>query len=243
MAQQPLKSFDCPLIGVSSYNSILVTLFSTRSRVGQLDRNWGISRMWIRRLKSDQRPIFSGLRFFNEPEISDSEPTASGPSRRTFSQDFYVLKKSIDLSRVEPMNLDHRGWHMIIYVIINDVGDFASFGIITHNAVDLGTQISGIPVSTKITRAVMNKQKNDFTNKQIKLLWCIFNINTIGCGLPWQLSLASDKWTSPVRCRSDHKALAAKYWNVERYSIINFHFFVWHIDILCNYRVQYTYCN
>ena len=57
-----------------------------------------------------------------------------------------------------------------IYVIINDVGDFASFGIITHNAVDLGTQISGIPVSTKITRAVMNKQKNDFTNKQIKRL-------------------------------------------------------------------------
>ena len=28
-------------------------------------------------------PIFSGLRFFNEPEIS----------RRTYAQDFYVLKK------------------------------------------------------------------------------------------------------------------------------------------------------
>ena len=41
-----------------------------------------------------QRPIFFlGLSFFNEPEIVDSGPQLS-------AQDFYILKKSIDLSRV-----------------------------------------------------------------------------------------------------------------------------------------------
>ena len=33
MAQQPLKSFDCPLMRVSLSDSILVHLFSTRGRV------------------------------------------------------------------------------------------------------------------------------------------------------------------------------------------------------------------
>ena len=47
-------------------------------------------------IKYAQRPIFSGLRFYNESEISDSGPPAESPSRR----DFYVLKKPIDLSRV-----------------------------------------------------------------------------------------------------------------------------------------------
>ena len=37
--------------------------------------NLGI-RTWICRLNFAQRPIFSGLRFFNEPEISDSVPPA-----------------------------------------------------------------------------------------------------------------------------------------------------------------------
>ena len=35
-----------------------------------------------------------------EPEISDSGPPALSPFQRTCVQDFYVLKKSIDLSRV-----------------------------------------------------------------------------------------------------------------------------------------------
>ena len=52
--------------------------------------------MWIHWLNFAQRPVFSGLRFFNETEISDSV----SPSRRTCAQNFYVLKKSIDLSRV-----------------------------------------------------------------------------------------------------------------------------------------------
>ena len=45
----------------------------------------------MRRLNFAQRPIFSDFRFFNEPEISDSGPTA---------QEFYVLKKFNDLNRV-----------------------------------------------------------------------------------------------------------------------------------------------
>ena len=38
--------------------------------------NLGITRTLICWLNFAQRPIFSGLRFFNEPEISDSEPPA-----------------------------------------------------------------------------------------------------------------------------------------------------------------------
>ena len=38
--------------------------------------NLGITRTWICRLNFTQGPIFSGLRFFNEPEISDSVPPA-----------------------------------------------------------------------------------------------------------------------------------------------------------------------
>ena len=48
---------------------------------------------WICRFNFAQRPIFSGLRFFNESEILDSGPRAWSPSRGTCAQDFYVLKK------------------------------------------------------------------------------------------------------------------------------------------------------
>ena len=58
--------------------------------------NLGITRTWVCRLNFAQ----SGLRFFNEPEISDSGPPAYSPTRRTCAEDFYVLKKSIDLSRI-----------------------------------------------------------------------------------------------------------------------------------------------
>ena len=56
--------------------------------------NLGITSTWKYRLNFAQRPIFSGLRFFNEPEISDPGPP--GPSRRIFT----FWKKSIDLSRI-----------------------------------------------------------------------------------------------------------------------------------------------
>ena len=57
-------------------------------------------RTWICRFNFAQRPVFSGLRFFNEPEISDLGTSDFSPSWMTCAQDFYVLKKSIDLSRV-----------------------------------------------------------------------------------------------------------------------------------------------
>ena len=49
--------------------------------------NLGITRTWVCRLNFAQRPIFSALRFFKEPEISDSEPPAWSPSRRTCAQE------------------------------------------------------------------------------------------------------------------------------------------------------------
>ena len=79
------------------------SLLSTALRPFQIycaPPNLGITRTWICRINYAQRPIFSGLRFFNEPEILDSGPPAWSPSRRTCAQYFYVLKKSINLSRV-----------------------------------------------------------------------------------------------------------------------------------------------
>ena len=67
-------------------------------------------------IKFCSEAYFSGLRFFNEPEISDSGLPALSPFRRTCAQDFYVLKKFIYLSRVWTWDLeastvprDHRG--------------------------------------------------------------------------------------------------------------------------------------
>ena len=68
--------------------------------------NLAITRTRMCRLNFAQRPIFSGLRFFNEPEISDSGPPASSHSQRTCAQDFYIPKKPIDLSRV----WTHKPW-------------------------------------------------------------------------------------------------------------------------------------
>ena len=59
-----------------------------------------VLRTWICRLNFAQSPIISGLKFFNELQISQSGPPAWSPSRRTCSHDFYDLKKSIDLRRV-----------------------------------------------------------------------------------------------------------------------------------------------
>ena len=69
--------------------------------------NLRITRTWIYRLNFSQRTIFLDFRFFNELEITDSGPQLKVPPE-TCAQDFYVLKKSIDLSRVwtrEPWTL------------------------------------------------------------------------------------------------------------------------------------------
>ena len=78
--------------------------------------NLGITRTWICRLNFAQRPIFS--------------------SRRTCAQDFYVLKKSIDVSRVwtrepwisrrtrypETTEYDRIIWSALRSVMFNNVG-------------------------------------------------------------------------------------------------------------------------
>ena len=67
-------------------------------------------------LKFCWETYFIGLRFFNEPEISDSGPPALSPSRRTCAQDFYVLKIQPGLNQwilnleESTLPLDHRGW-------------------------------------------------------------------------------------------------------------------------------------
>ena len=67
--------------------------------------NLGITRTWICRLIFAQRPIFSGLRFFNESEISD-------PSRRTCTQDFTSWKNPSTSAGFEPANLGSRNEHV-----------------------------------------------------------------------------------------------------------------------------------
>ena len=54
--------------------------------------NLGITRTWIFRLNFAKRPIFSGLRFFNEPDISDSGPQP-GLNPRTFYLEAITLPR------------------------------------------------------------------------------------------------------------------------------------------------------
>ena len=64
--------------------------------------NFDITRTW---LNFAQRPIFSSLRFFNEPEISDSEHSSL--------KDLYVLKKNSSTSAgFQPANLGSRDEHV-----------------------------------------------------------------------------------------------------------------------------------
>jgi hypothetical protein len=56
--------------------------------------------------------FFSGYRFFNEPEISDSGSLALSTSPRTYAQDFYVLKNPSTSVGFEPANLGSQGEHV-----------------------------------------------------------------------------------------------------------------------------------
>ena len=68
--------------------------------------NLGI-RTWVCRLNFAQWPIFSGLKFFNEPEISLGSPQLKVPLGGLVLRIFTFWKNSSDLSRVwtcEPWN-------------------------------------------------------------------------------------------------------------------------------------------
>ena len=65
-------------------------------------------------IKFCSEAYFLDLRLFNEPEILDSRLAAWSPSRRTITQDFYVLKKNPSTSAgFEPANLSSWGKHVI----------------------------------------------------------------------------------------------------------------------------------
>ena len=74
--------------------------------------NLGKTRTWICRLNFAQRPIFSGLRFFNEPEISDSGPQLKVPPRRLVLKIFTSWKNPSTLAGFEPANLGSRDEHV-----------------------------------------------------------------------------------------------------------------------------------
>ena len=74
--------------------------------------NLGITRTWICRLNFAQRPIFSGLRIFNEPEISDSGSQLKVPPGRLVLRISTSWKNPSTSVGFEPANLGCRGEHV-----------------------------------------------------------------------------------------------------------------------------------
>ena len=74
--------------------------------------NLGITRTLICRLNFAQRPVFSGLRFFNEPEISDSWPQLIVPPGGLVLRIFTSWKNQSTSAGFEPANLGSRGEHV-----------------------------------------------------------------------------------------------------------------------------------
>ena len=66
-------------------------------------------RTWICRLNFAQRPIFSSLRFFNEPEISDSRPP-----RGLMLRIFRSWRSPSTSAGFEPVNLGSQGKHITL---------------------------------------------------------------------------------------------------------------------------------
>ena len=69
--------------------------------------NLGIIGTWICRLNFAQKANYSGLRFFNHPEISDSGPPASGPEKIHWPQ-LGLNPRILDLE-ASTLPRDHRG--------------------------------------------------------------------------------------------------------------------------------------
>ena len=101
------------------------------------------TRTWIWRLNFAQRPIFSGLRFFNKPEISHSGPPAYSPSQRTCGQDFYVLKKihrshpglkprTLDLKMSKNIKYNHEFHYLKIIDRISPTSRFQIYFVNIH---------------------------------------------------------------------------------------------------------------
>ena len=91
---------------------ITVQCTATVSRSIVLPRILGITRTWICRLNFAQRPIFSGLRFFNEPEISESGHQLKVPPGGLVLRMFTSWKNPSTSVGFEPANLGSRGEHV-----------------------------------------------------------------------------------------------------------------------------------
>ena len=77
--------------------------------------NLGITRTGICRLNFfAQRPIFSGLKFFNKPEISYSGPPLKVPPGGPVLRIFTSLKNLSTSAGFEPANLGSRGEHVTL---------------------------------------------------------------------------------------------------------------------------------
>ena len=72
--------------------------------------NLGISRTWICRLNFAQMPIFSGLRFFNESEISESQLKV--PPEGLVLRIFTSWKNPLISAGFKPATLGSRGKHV-----------------------------------------------------------------------------------------------------------------------------------
>ena len=68
--------------------------------------NLDITRTWMCRLNFTQRPIFSGFKFFNEPEISDSRPQLKVPPGELVLRIFTSWKIHRPQSGLNPRTLD-----------------------------------------------------------------------------------------------------------------------------------------
>ena len=74
--------------------------------------NLGITRTLIRRLNFAQMSIFSGLKFFNEPDISYSESQPKVPSGGLVLRIFTSWKNPLTWVGFEPASFGSRGEHV-----------------------------------------------------------------------------------------------------------------------------------
>ena len=74
--------------------------------------NLDITRTWICRLNFAERPIFSGFRFFNEPEISTRDPQLKVSPGGLVLRIFTSWKNPSTSAAFELANLGSRGEHV-----------------------------------------------------------------------------------------------------------------------------------
>ena len=100
-------SHSCNRVGTAIVLLYCIVLmgWSLMPNAMQPFQNLGITRMRICRLKFAQRPIVTGLRFFNDPQLKI-------PTRGLVLRMFTFRKNPSTLAGFEPANLGSRGEHV-----------------------------------------------------------------------------------------------------------------------------------